>query len=139
MFKREDLNYLLQRCDLNTLKKLYEKIDTKYGVKVLLQPVQQTILVPVKDPISQGEFYGGELLVTTTITQLNDGTKGWAMVQDDQKNKSLYISAIDACFASGELIHDITELLQTAQEIIKDARQKNNQQVNATRVKFELM
>ena len=77
--KREDINSFAQLVKIEELKKLYEKIDENYGVKILTAPTEQTLLVPVKDPISNGSFYAGEVLVTSTIVEVKD-TKGWAMV-----------------------------------------------------------
>ena len=54
--KREDLNYILQHAKIETLKKLYKKIDEKLGVMVVSKPSSQTLLVPIKDPILMYSF-----------------------------------------------------------------------------------
>jgi len=82
--QREALNFLLQKADFSALRELYKKIKKEHEIVVLQSPTQQTLLQPIHDPISQGEFYGGEILVTTTVVTVgNQSNKGWAMVMDD--------------------------------------------------------
>ena len=95
--KREDINNLAQLVQFEKLENLYKKIDEKNKVQVLTPPTEQTLLVPVKDPISNSDFYAGEVLVTSTIVQVND-TKGWSMVMDTNEKLSLYTAVIDAAF-----------------------------------------
>ncbi|PLY05257.1 MAG: hypothetical protein C0625_14610 [Arcobacter sp.] len=136
--KREDINDLAQIVSLEKLEKLYKKIDEKYKVKVLTSPTEQTLLVPVKDPISGGEFYAGEVLVTSTIVQVED-VKGWSMVMDTNEKLSLYTAVLDACFEANILKNEIKSLLKEAKKSIEDKRKKLNRKVNSTRVSFDLM
>lgn len=107
--KREELNYILQEAKLEDIKHLHKKIDKKYKVVVINKPTSQTLLVPVKDPISEGSFYAGEALVTSTIVEVNK-QKGWSMVLDDNEKLSLYIATIDAVFDSKEFKNEIEEI-----------------------------
>ena len=54
--KREDINDLGQLVSIEKLETLYKKIKKNYDVKILTTPMEQTLLVPVKDPISNGTF-----------------------------------------------------------------------------------
>uniref|UniRef100_UPI00404814FE phosphonate C-P lyase system protein PhnG n=1 Tax=Aliarcobacter sp. TaxID=2321116 RepID=UPI00404814FE len=136
--KREDINSLAQLVKIEELKKLYEKIDENYGVKVLTAPTEQTLLVPVKDPISNGSFYAGEVLVTSTIVQV-ENTKGWAMVMDSNEELSLYIASLDACFEANIYKDEITDILENAKNDNEEKNRKVNQKVNSTRVSFDLL
>lgn len=136
--KREDINNLAQLVKTEELKKLYEKIDENYGVKVLTAPTEQTLLVPVKDPISNGSFYAGEVLVTSTIVQV-ENIKGWAMVMDNNEELSLYIAALDACFEANIYKDEITNILENAKNDNEEKNKKTNQKVNSTRVSFDLL
>ena len=137
--QREDLNYILQQAPLEKLEKLYKKVDKSFGITVLSQPSSQTLLIPVKDPISGGEFYAGEVLVTSTIVEVNKN-KGWSMVQDENEQLSLYIASLDAVFEHDDKFKNeiITLCLETNNHI---QEQKNilNKKVNSTRVSFDLM
>lgn len=136
--KREDLNYVLQHCDIEALKNLHQKIDQKTTITILQPPTSQTLLVPVKDPISEGEFYSGEALVTSCIVSIKD-SKGWAMVLDDNKDLALYISSIDAVFESNLFEEEITGLYEKTLQKIKQENKALNQKVNSTKVSFDLM
>ena len=136
--KREDINNLAQFVSLEKLEKLYKKIEKKNKIVVLTNPTEQTLLVPVKDPISGGEFYAGEVLVTSTIVQVQD-TKGWSMVMDTNEKLSLYTAVLDACFEAKILKEEIKNLLKETKKDIEDKRKKLNKKVNSTRVSFDLM
>jgi alpha-D-ribose 1-methylphosphonate 5-triphosphate synthase subunit PhnG len=136
--QREELNFVLQHSDLTKLESLYQKIDKAHGVTVVNQPTSQTLLVPIKDPISGGEFYAGEVLVTSSIVSVNNA-QGWAMVQDDNEKLSLYIASIDAVFESCEFEDEITELYQETLQTIEKEKAIINQKVNSTKVSFDLM
>ncbi len=136
--KREELNYIFQHAKLEDIKQLHKKIDKKYGVVVINKPTSQTLLVPVKDPISQGEFYAGEALVTSTIVEVNK-QKGWSMVQDDNEKISLYIATIDAVFDSKEFEDEIKDIYEQTTKKLEKKRKQLNQKVNSTRVSFDLM
>ncbi len=140
--KREDLNYILQKADFTALEELYNKINSELKIVVLQSPVQQTLLQPIFDPISKGEFYGGEILVTTTIVQLSKGDntyKGWAMVQDDNEKFSLYIAVCDGCFGADFFKEEIEALAAKTVQNIQKMQKESNKKVNATRVNFDLM
>lgn len=136
--RREDLNFVLQKVDIKELEKLYGKIDKSLGVNIISQPTSQTLLVPIKDPVSGGEFYAGEALVTSCIVEVNK-TQGWSMVQDDNDELSLYIATIDAVFESGIFQKDIEILYRETILSLKNSQTQLNQKVNSTRVSFDLM
>lgn len=139
--QREDLNFILQKAEFAALEELYNTITKELEIVVLQAPVQQTLLQPIFDPISKGEFYAGELLVTTTIIQVgNDSSsRGWAMVQDDNETLSLYIAVCDGCFGAGFFVNEIETLAAQTVQNIQKMQKELNKMVNATRVNFDLM
>jgi len=138
--QREELNFLLQKTDFSALKELYKKIKKEHEIVVLQSPTQQTLLQPIYDPISQGEFYGGEILVTTTVVTVgNQSNKGWAMVMDDYEKLSLYIAVCDGAYGAGYYKEEIDQLAQATKNRIKNVQERENQKVNATKVSFDLM
>ena len=136
--KREDINHLAQLVQIDELKKLYKKIDKNFKVKVLTAPSEQTLLVPVKDPITGGNFYSGEVLVTSTIVQIQE-EKGWSMVMDSNEELSLYVAVLDACFEKKIYKDEIKDLLKEAKKTEEKKNKKINQKVNSTRVSFDLL
>ena len=136
--KREEINHLAQLVQIDKLKKLYEKIDKNFKVKILTAPSEQTLLVPVKDPITGGSFYSGEVLVTSTIVQVQE-EKGWSMVMDSNEDLSLYVAVLDACFEKKIYKDEIKDLLKEAKKIEEKKNKKINRKVNSTRVSFDLL
>ncbi len=136
--QREDLNYILQQTPLEKLEKLYKEVDNRFGITVLSQPSSQTLLVPVKDPISGGEFYAGEVLVTSTIVEVNKN-KGWSMVQDENEQLSLYIATLDAVFEEEIFKNEIITLCTDTNKYIEEQKSILNKKVNSTKVSFDLM
>ncbi len=135
---REEINDLAQEVAIKKLEELYKKIDENYKIQVLTAPTEQTLLVPVKDPISSGEFYAGEVLVTSTIVQVED-CKGWSMVMDSNEKLSLYVAVLDASFESNIYRNEIKTLLEKVKEEKVLKQKAINQKVNSTRVSFDLM
>jgi len=135
---REEINDLAQEVAIKNLEELYKKIDENYKIQVLTAPTEQTLLVPVKDPISSGEFYAGEVLVTSTIVQVED-CKGWSMVMDSNEKLSLYVAVLDASFESNIYRNEIKTLLEKVKEEKVLKQKAINQKVNSTRVSFDLM
>jgi len=137
--QREDLNYILQQVPIDILENIYKKVDTKFDITILSQPSSQTLLIPVKDPISGGEFYAGEVLVTSTIVEVNKN-KGWSMVQDENEKLSLFIATLDAVFEQDiELKEEIITLCIKTKKYIEEEKNILNKKVNSTRVNFDLM
>jgi len=138
--RREDLNFILQKSNFQRLKELYKTIKNRYEVVALQAPTQQTLLQPINDPISKGEFYGGEVLVTTAIVTVGSSkNKGWAMVMDDNEKLSLYIATCDGAFGAGYFKDDIKNLAKETQKQLEENQKKENQKINSTRVNFDLM
>jgi alpha-D-ribose 1-methylphosphonate 5-triphosphate synthase subunit PhnG len=139
--QRETINFTLQKADPKKLEMLCQAVEEQQGVKVLQPPTQQTLLQPVHDPITNGTFYGGEILTTTTIVQIGSDSshKGWAMVEDDNETLSYRIAVCDGAFGAGLFQGEIEELVNATLRSIASAQQERNQKVHATRVSFDLM
>ncbi len=135
---REDINKLAQLVQLEKLEKLYKQICENYEVKVLTVPTEQTLIVPVKDPISNSDFYAGEILVTSTIVEVQSA-KGWSMVMDSNETLSLYTAVLDAAFEANIYKDEIVKLLQEAKVAKEKIDEEINQKTNSTRVSFDLM
>ncbi|RXJ70319.1 hypothetical protein CRV08_01780 [Halarcobacter ebronensis] len=135
---REDINFISQFIEKKRLEELYKKIEENHTIKILTNPTEQTLLVPVKDPISEGEFYAGEVLVTSTIVEVN-GVKGWSMVMDLNEELSLQTAVLDASFEAGIYKEEIVSLLEKTAFNLEKQEEIINKKVNSTRVSFDLM
>jgi alpha-D-ribose 1-methylphosphonate 5-triphosphate synthase subunit PhnG len=136
--KREDLNYYLQNVPEQEILQLCEKINSEARVEIIQKPTRQTLLLPVKDPINKGSFFSGEVLVTSTIVQVNN-ENGWAMVLDENNDLSRAVAILDGAFAAGILQQPILRLAEKGKNVIRDEEEKINRKVEETRVSFDLM
>ncbi len=135
---RDDLNYYLQQAQYPELELLCKKVRTTATVNLIRKPTSQTLLLPVDDPINGGCFYGGEILATSCIVQVN-GNNGWAMVMDDNADLCLAIATLDAAYAADICKQDIIDLAKQAKEQCTEKAARRNSQVNSTRVSFDLL
>lgn len=136
--KREDLNYYLQKVPEADLFALCEKVAIKAQVVLMQKPTQQTLLLPVKDPITGGEFISGEVLVTSAIVQVNS-VNGWAMVMDQRSKVARAIATLDGAFAAAIYTDQIMRLVEQGKNTLEEELAEENRKVEDTRVSFDLM
>lgn len=102
IMEREQLNFYLQQIPVTEIISLRREIEDTATVELIQKPTSQTLLVPVHDPINEGTFLSGEVLVTSSIVRINN-TNGWAMVMDDNPEQAVSIAILDAAFAANIL------------------------------------
>ncbi len=136
--ERESLPFLLQQVGCDELFSLVRLIETCSDVQVIQQPSAQTMMLPIEDPVSQGLFYGGELLVSSAIVRVN-GAEGWGMVLDEQLELALQIAILDGAWTAGVEIKAINGLAEKGKKIHEQAIERQGRQVAASRVSFDLM
>ncbi|WP_456386908.1 phosphonate C-P lyase system protein PhnG [Desulfolithobacter sp.] len=136
--KREDLNDLLQEVAREDVQHLADHISRNTVIHILQHPTQHTLLVPVFDPVSQSRFYSGEALVTSAVVQVN-GCNGWSMVMDDQPELALACAIIDGAWGAVIFREDIARLIQQGIRTRTLARKRQQNEVAATEVNFDLL
>jgi alpha-D-ribose 1-methylphosphonate 5-triphosphate synthase subunit PhnG len=95
-------------------------------------------MLPVSDPVNRGLFYGGEVLVTSVIVQVN-GVNGWAMVMDEGEDLAFDLAVLDGGYAAGIEREEIEDLVGRARGDYAAEMAKIAADVAATRVSFDLM
>ena len=136
--EREQLIYYLQKVAEEDLTHLQQRIEKQARVELIQKPVSQTLLVPVKDPINEGSFISGEVLVTTAIVQV-DGTNGWAMVMDDNQDLAITVAIMDGAFAADVCREEVVELAIKGRRNEEKEHARLNAQVQTTKVSFDLL
>lgn len=136
--EREQLNYYLQQVPQEMLDALCQQIETEEKVELIQKPTPQTLMVPVRDPINQGSFLSGEVLVTSAIVQVN-AVNGWSMVMDSQDTKAIAIALLDGAFAADIRRTEIIDLALFGKEDQEISTCEENNRINATRVSFDLL
>lgn len=135
---REELNFFIQKSPFMERNELRVQIEKQATVALIQKPSPQTLLVPVKDPINGGEFLGGEVLVTSSIVQV-DGVNGWAMVMDDNPELAQTVAIIDGAYAAGIFVDAIQALCQKGRQYVLDEKEKERLDVTGTKVEFDLL
>ncbi len=137
---REEALFVLQHADETALDTLYQAILSAHTITTIQPPTEQTLMQPVVDPISDSEFFIGEVLTTTTIVAIDTlEHKGWAMVMDSNEERSLKLAVIDGCIAKEVFMPEITSLYEITLHNIQAAKQHTNKQTHSTKVQFDLM
>ncbi|MEE4242797.1 MAG: phosphonate C-P lyase system protein PhnG [Desulfopila sp.] len=136
--EREQLNYLLQQVGIEQLRSLSDGVEKQAEVELIRKPTSQTLLVPIHDPINQGSFISGEILVTSALVQVNT-INGWSMVMDDNPETAVSVAILDGAFAAGILREEIQQLALRGKENIEKEQAELNSRVHATRVAFDLL
>lgn len=136
--EREELNFFMQKSPAQNISNLCRAIRERASVEQIQKPTPQTLLVPVRDPINGGTFLGGEVLVTSAITQVNDNN-GWAMVMDDNPQLAADLAIIDGAFAGGICTDEIIHIAKQGQQAYEEEKARVNAQIAETRVAFDLL
>ncbi len=136
--EREQLIYYLQNVAREDLTHLQQRIENQARVELIQKPVSQTLLVPVRDPINEGSFISGEVLVTSAIVQV-DGTNGWGMVMDDNQDLAITVAIMDGAFAAGVCREQVVELAMSGRQNVEKEHASLNAQVQTTKVSFDLL
>ncbi len=136
--EREALNHYLQHVPVGELQDECEAVARCADVEFVGKPTPQTVLVPVRDPITGGAFFAGEVLVTSCIVRVNT-VPGWAMVMDDHPELAGLVATLDAAFAAGVRSEEITALAENGCRVLAQQNDAMNRRTNATRVSFDLL
>ena len=136
--KRENHNFYLQQAKQDEIYSLCQQIKCREKVQIIQQPTAQTLMLPVDDPVNQGTFYGGEVLVSNAIVRVNE-VDGWAMVMDETPVSALSLAILDAAYAAGVEQKAIDRLVQQGKDRHEQQIQNTETKVAATRVSFDLI
>lgn len=135
---REKHNFFLQQAKQDEIYALCQQIKCRADVQIIQRPTAQTLMLPVNDPVNQGSFYGGEVLVSSAIVRVNN-VDGWAMVMDEMPVSALSLAILDAAWAAGVEQNSIDRLVLQGEKRHKENIKNTETEVAATRVSFDLM
>ncbi len=136
--EREHLNYYLQQLAKDELDQLCAAVEAEADVEIIQKPTSQTLMIPVRDPINDGSFFSGEVLVSSAIAKVN-GISGWSMVMDAAAEKAASVALLDGAYAAGIRTEEITKFALIGKERLEAQQAQQNTKINATRVAFDLL
>lgn len=111
-------------------------IQLSYQPIVFKEPAKTLAMVKLRDPVKQGTFYIGEVIVSEAAVEIN-GVKGMAVVMGDDTEKVLNMAIIDAAVNLG-VFRDEEKLLMLEKEQNLRIMQENAMILKTT-VNFESM
>lgn len=136
--QRELLNFALQQVDRTLLAELSHRIQAEHQVRLIQKPTAQTLLLPVHDPVVNGTFFGGEVLVTSVIVRVNE-CEGWSMVMDEDGELAIHVAVLDGAWAAEVERGAVEELAMLGQQSHEQHCRRQAGEVAKTRVSFDLM
>jgi len=126
-------------ADTETLSSLAEKAAGGRELLFLKKPEKTMVLLSVKEPVKQSEFYLGEMLAVHCIVELA-GVRGAAVLAGDDFSKAASAAMLDAahsgCFAEFALVEP--ELLHL-EETRQSEKAKQTAAVKETQVRFHVL
>ena len=125
--------------DAETLTSLAEKAAGGRELLFLKRPEKTMVLLSVKEPVKQSQFYLGEMLAVHCIVELS-GVRGAAVLSGDDFSKAEAAAVLDAAHSGGFAEFAIVEpeLLRLEKEI----QRENSRQaaaVKETQVRFHVL
>ena len=126
-------------ADTELLSSLAEKAAGGRELLFLKRPEKTMVLLSVKEPVKQSQFYLGEMLAVHCIVELS-GVRGAAVLAGDDLSKAEAAAVLDAAHTGGfaEFALAEPELLRLEQTRQREAA-KQTAAVKETQVRFHVL
>ena len=136
---KQTLSRISTFADTLTLTSLAERAAGGRELLFLKKPEKTMVLLSVKEPVKQSEFYLGEMLAVHCIVELS-GVRGAAVLAGDDFSKAASAAMLDAShsgdFAEFALVEP--ELLRL-EEMRQNEKAKQTGAVKETQVRFHVL
>ena len=138
-FTKNEFFKSMSRAKASQVKLRLERYFSVDDFEVIKEPEKILVMLPMRDPISDGTFYIGEMLACKSIVSL-EGVQGYGITGGDDFNKTLWIAMIDSALnrangVSEKLKKDIQILIQEQTEM----RERYNGKIACSVVNFQSM
>ena len=107
--EKKRLTKILAKADRVVVAALSAVIVKTHPVVVIKEPAKTLAMIKMRDPVKQGLFYIGEVIVCEAVVELS-GAKGMAVCMGDDTDKTLNMAIIDAAVNKG-VFEGMDELL----------------------------
>jgi len=134
--EKKQLTRILAKADRREVAALSSSIRETYRPIVTKEPGKTLTMIKMREPVKQSLFYIGEVIVCEAAVEL-DGTKGVAVVMDDDIEKVLDMAIIDAAVNKG--VFTGMDTLITLEKVQNDRMMRENAMHLKTMVNFESM
>ena len=133
---KKRLTKILTKADRDTVAALSADVQTAHTPIIIKEPGKTLAMIKMRDPVKQGLFYIGEVIVSEAAVEL-DGVKGAAVTMGDDTEKALHMAIIDAAINRGIFEH--MEALLALEEEQEDRICRENAMHLKTMVNFTSM
>ncbi len=136
---KKQLSYAFTVTPVDALAQIAQNIMQKYQTLLLREAKQTLVMVKVREHIGQSLFYLGEVLCSTCQVEVA-GHAGISVLIGHDLAKAASAAVIDA--AQNANIPELPEIFTTLQNYVdqdKRRREARSQQVESTRVDFQIM
>ena len=127
---------VLVRADRNEVASLSANIRKEYRPVVIKDPGKTLTMIKLRDPVKQGVFYIGEVIVCEAVVEI-DGAQGISVLMGDDIDKALDIAIIDAAVNKG-VFNDYDKLAELEEKQNERTMQEYAMTLRTT-VNFESM
>jgi len=138
MEKNEIFETVMQ-AEPEDFKEIANVIRQRYSPEVTRRPDPALLMLRVEESVEHLVFNAGEILVTTAEVRISDSL-GYAMILGPDKEKALdaavLMAAVEAELPEGK---EVEKLALSLRARTKARMSEEQEEVNSTRVRFELM
>ena len=120
---KKRLTKILAKANRDTIVALSAAAQQNHTPVIIKEPGKTLAMIQMRDPVKQGRFYIGEVIVSEAAVEL-DGTKGTAVTMGDDTEKALHMAVIDAAINKG-IFSDMDTLLALEAEQEDRVRREN--------------
>jgi len=137
---RKALLATLANTESQALVSAWRALEIEPEYTLLKQPEIGMVMVKAKTGGNGSPFNMGEMTVTRTVLQLHSHEMGYGYTAGRDKDKSLTIALIDACYQVEGWQEQIEEkLVQPLRKDLQQARSQHQETVDRTKVNFFTM
>ena len=97
---KKRLTKILAKADRQEVAAMSAEIQKTHSPVVIKEPGKTLAMIKMREPVKQGLFYIGEVIVCEALVEL-DGVKGLAVAMGDDLEKTLDMAIIDAAVNKG--------------------------------------
>jgi alpha-D-ribose 1-methylphosphonate 5-triphosphate synthase subunit PhnG len=121
--EKKRLTKILAKTDRAVIAALSARIIKVHPIVVIKEPAKTLAMIKMRDPVKQGMFYIGEIIVCEAVVEIG-GVKGMAVNMGVDMDKTLNMAIIDAAINKG-VFDDMDELLSLEKNQEEILRREN--------------
>ncbi len=139
--KRQARTRILVEGDRSVLDRLAREAEQVYDISLVKEPVEELVMLKVRESAKRSQFYMGEALMTSCVVRIGT-TYGYGLVLGEDHDKAFDLAVVDATYshdAPGCVARGWNEVLVQSGEALAAQKRFRNEAVLRTQVDFSTM